>query len=157
MWFVSERSFSYHVVELAIAEMACVSRNVCRTFHVPFLLFQILRTVKDFPTFHFWARCLTSLELNSALSVRPRILVVEFVFAEIASTSQTIRTSSLTMIAVVWSSGRFLTAKTHILFLVELAIAEMACVSRNIRRTFHVPSGVSVQRSISERDCSHPV
>ena len=35
MWFVSERSFSYHVVELAIAEMACVSRNVCRTFHVP--------------------------------------------------------------------------------------------------------------------------
>ena len=33
----------------------------------------------------------------------------------------------------------------------------MACVSRNIRRTFHVPSGVPVQRSISERDCSHPV
>ena len=41
-------------------------------------------------------------------------------------------------------------------FLVELAIAEMACVSRNIRGTFHVPSGVPVQRSISERDCSHP-
>ena len=40
---------------------------------------------------------------------------------------------------------------------VELAIAEMACVSRNIRRTLHVPSGVPVQRSISERDCSHPV
>ena len=40
---------------------------------------------------------------------------------------------------------------------VELAIAEMACVSRNIRGTFHVPSGVPVQRSISERDCSHPV
>ena len=39
---------------------------------------------------------------------------------------------------------------------VELTIAEMACVSRNIRRTFHVPSGVPVQRSISERDCSHP-
>ena len=39
---------------------------------------------------------------------------------------------------------------------VELAIAEMACVSRNIRRTLHVPSGVPVQRSISERDCSHP-
>ena len=45
----------------------------------------------------------------------------------------------------------------HILLLVELAIAEMACVSRNIRRTFHVPSGVPVQRSISERDCSHPL
>ena len=40
---------------------------------------------------------------------------------------------------------------------VEFAIAEMACVSRNIRRTFHVPSGVPVQRSISERDVSHPV
>ena len=39
---------------------------------------------------------------------------------------------------------------------VELAIAEMACVSSNVRRTFHVPSGVRVQRSISERDCSHP-
>ena len=61
------------------------------------------------------------------------------------------------MLALVWSSGRFLTAKTHILFLVELAIAEMACVSRNIRGTFHVPSGVPVQRSISERDCSHPL
>ena len=40
---------------------------------------------------------------------------------------------------------------------VEFAIAEMACVSRNVRRTLHVPSGVPVQRSISERDCSHPV
>ena len=41
---------------------------------------------------------------------------VEFVFAEIASTSQPIRTSFFTMLALVWSSGRFLTAKTHILF-----------------------------------------
>ena len=41
--------------------------------------------------------------------------------------------------------------------LVELAIAEMACVSSNVRRTFHVPSGVRVQRSISERDVSHPI
>ena len=40
---------------------------------------------------------------------------------------------------------------------VELAIAEMACVSSNVRRTFHVPSGVRVQRSISERDVSHPI
>ena len=40
---------------------------------------------------------------------------VEFVFAEIASTSQPIRTSFLTMLALVWSSGRFLSAKTHIL------------------------------------------
>ena len=40
---------------------------------------------------------------------------------------------------------------------VELVIAEMACVSRNIRRTFHVLFGVSVQRSISGRDVSYPV
>ena len=39
---------------------------------------------------------------------------------------------------------------------VELDLAEMACVSRNIRRTLLVPSGVPVQRSISERDVSHP-
>ena len=39
---------------------------------------------------------------------------------------------------------------------VELTIAEMACVSSNVRRTFHVPSVIRVQRSISERDCSHP-
>ena len=39
---------------------------------------------------------------------------------------------------------------------VEFAIAEMACVSRNVRRTFHVPSGVPVQRSISGRDGSYP-
>ena len=32
----------------------------------------------------------------------------------------------------------------------------MACVSSNVRRTFHVPSGVRVQRSISKRDFSHP-
>ena len=52
----------------------------------------------------------------------------------------------------LWPSVR-----PRILFVVELAIAEMACVSRNIRGTFHVPSGVPVQRSISERDCSHPL
>ena len=39
---------------------------------------------------------------------------------------------------------------------VELDLAEMACVSRNIRRTFHVPSGVPAQRSISERSVSYP-
>ena len=39
---------------------------------------------------------------------------------------------------------------------VELDLAEMACVSSNVRRTFHVPSGVRVQRSISERSVSYP-
>ncbi len=53
-------------------------------------------------------------------------------------------------------SSQWLTFLSHIL-VVELAIAEMACVSSNVRRTFHVPSGVRVQRSISERDVSHPI
>ena len=39
---------------------------------------------------------------------------------------------------------------------VELDLTEMACVSSNVRRTFHVPSGVRVQRSISERSVSYP-
>ena len=40
---------------------------------------------------------------------------------------------------------------------VELAIAEMACVSWNIRRTLHVPSVVSVQCFSPERSVSYPV
>ena len=49
----------------------------------------------------------------------------------------------------------FAKAETHIL-VVELDLAEMTCVSRNVRRTLHVPSGVLVQRSISERSVSYP-
>ena len=82
------------VVELAIAEMACVSRNIRGTFHVPSGV-PVQRSISERDCSH---------------------PLVEFVFAEIASTSQTIRTSFLTMLALVWSSGRFLTAKTHILF-----------------------------------------
>ena len=51
-----------------------------------------------------------------------------------------------------WRSGEFKLT----FYVVELDLAEMACVSRNIRRTFHVPSGVPVQRSISERSVSYP-
>ena len=40
---------------------------------------------------------------------------------------------------------------------VELAIAEMACVSRNIRTAVPAAYGIPVQRSISERDVSHPL
>ena len=82
------------VVELAIAEMACVSRNIPRTFHVPSGV-PVQRSISERDCSH---------------------PLVEFVFAEIASTSQTIRTSFLTMLALVWSSGRFLPAKTHILY-----------------------------------------
>ena len=49
------------------------------------------------------------------LNAFAHILGVEFVFAEIASTSQTIRTSFFTMFALVCASDRFLSAKTHIL------------------------------------------
>ena len=41
--------------------------------------------------------------------------------------------------------------------LVGFEKAETTSTSRNVRRTFHVPSGVPVQRSLSERDVSHPV
>ena len=40
---------------------------------------------------------------------------------------------------------------------VEFAIAEMACVSRNIRTAVPAVYGIPVQRSISGRDVSHPV
>ena len=39
---------------------------------------------------------------------------------------------------------------------VEFTIAEMACVSRNIRTAVPAAYGIPVQRSISERDVSHP-
>ena len=40
---------------------------------------------------------------------------------------------------------------------VELAIAEMACVSRNIRTAAPAAFGIPVQRSISGRDGSYPM
>ena len=40
---------------------------------------------------------------------------------------------------------------------VELAIAEMACVSRNIRTAAPAAFGIPVQRSISGRDGSYPI
>ena len=55
------------------------------------------------------------------------------------------------------SSVSVLSVRPRILFLVELAIAEMACVSRNIRTAVPAAYGIPVQRSISGRDCSHPL
>ena len=72
------------------------------------------------------------------------------------SISTNIRTTCSKSLAVFVSNDSSLSVRPRILFVVELAIAEMACVSSNVRRTFHVPSGVRVQRSISERDVSHP-
>ena len=74
-----------------------------------------------------------------------------------SSLSRLVRTTASSPLRLTCEPSSPMTAFSRILFLVELEIAEMACVSRNIRRTFHVPSGVPVQRSISERDCSHPV
>ena len=75
---------------------------------------------------------------------------VELEKAETTSTSRSSRTTRSESFALLRSSDSFLNAFSRILE-VELAIAEMACVSRNVRRTLHVPSGVPVQRSISER------
>ena len=61
---------------------------------------------------------------------------------------------NVAMCYVCASAGVYVLLRSGV---VELAIAEIACDSRNVRRTFHVPSGVPVQRSISERDVSHPV
>ena len=47
-------------------------------------------------------------------------------------------------------------ARCLISCVVELAIAEMACVSRNIRTAVPAAYGIPVQRSISERDGSYP-
>ena len=66
------------------------------------------------------------------------------------------RTSANLLMSFFVFGDSLINAFSLILCVVELAIAEMACVSSNVRRTFHVPSGVRVQRSISERDCSHP-
>ena len=120
MWFVSERSFSYHVVELAIAEMACVSRNVCRTFHVPFLLFQILRTVKDFaerftflPAFESNVPFLNA--LRSGLLFCLTSCVVELGLTGLTSTSRSIRTTRSESLALLRSSDSFLTAFSRII------------------------------------------
>ena len=82
--------------------------------------------------------------------------LVELELTGPTSISINIRTTCSKSLAVFVSNDSSLSVRPRILFVVELDIAEMACVSSNVRRTFHVPSGVRVQRSISERDVSHP-
>ena len=81
--------------------------------------------------------------------------VVELRLTGPTSISTNIRTTCSKSLAVFVSNDSSLSVRPRIL-VVEFAIAEMACVSSNVRRTFHVPSGVRVQRSISGRDVSHP-
>ena len=72
------------------------------------------------------------------------------------SISTNIRTTCSKSLAVFVSNDSSLSVRPRILFVVELAIAEMACVSRNIRTAVPAAYGIPVQRSISERDVSHP-
>ena len=134
---------------------------------------QILRTVKDFPrilelnsekqkrrplpgvvrrTFHVLYVAPVQWSVSNRFSSYPE---VELGLTGPTSISTNIRTTCSKSLAVFVSNDSSLSVRPRIL-VVEFAIAEMACVSRNVRRTFHVPSGVPVQRSISERDASHP-
>ena len=71
------------------------------------------------------------------------------------SISTNIRTTCSKSLAVFVSNDSPLSVRPRILG-VELAIAEMACVSRNIRTAVPAVYGIPVQRSISERDGSYP-
>ena len=99
----------------------------------------------------FFVFCLSACEVEFGLTS----CEVELEKAETTSTSRSSRTTRSESLALLRSSDSFLSAFSRIL-VVELDLAEMACVSRNIRRTLHVPSGVPVQRSISERSVSYP-
>ena len=65
------------------------------------------------------------------------------------------RTASHFRVVELELTGPKLRTASHF-SVVEFAIAEIASTSRNVRRTFHVPSVVPVQWSISESDVSHP-
>ena len=121
-------------VEFAIAEMACVSRNI-RTAVPAAYGIPVQRSISGRDVSH------------------PR---VELGLTGLTSTSQSSRTTCSKSLALLRSSVSVLSVRPRILFVVEFDLAEMACVSSNVRRTFHVPSGVRVQRSISGRDVSHP-
>ena len=73
-------------------------QNVSRSF----FQFQILRTVKNFPTFHFWTRRLTSCEVELGLT-------------GLTSTSRSIRTTCSKSLALLRSSDSVLTVRPRIL------------------------------------------
>ena len=86
----------------------------------------------------------------------PRILVVEFGLPGLTSTSRSSRTTCSKSLALLRSSDSVLSVRPHILW-------SWTCHRRNGVRfpkrphdSFRVPSGVPVQRSISERDVSYP-
>ena len=73
-----------------------------------------------------------------------------------SSLSRLVRTTASSPLRLTCEPSSPMTAFSRILFLVELEIAEMACVSRNIRTAVPAVYGIPVQRSISERDGSYP-
>ena len=100
--------------------------------------------------------CFSPERSSQWLTFLSHILVVELGLTGLTSTSRSSRTTCSKSLALLRSSVSVLSVRPRILFVVEFEIAEMACVSSNVRRTFNVPSGVRVQRSISKRDFSHP-
>ena len=98
---------------------------------------------------------------DSVLSVRPHILEVELDLAEMACVSPNVHTTRSESFASFGSNVPFLSARSHIL-VVELEKAETrnfalwSSASRNVRRTLHVPSVVSVQWFVSNRLFSYP-
>ena len=102
---------------------------------------QILRTVKDFPTVHFWAWCFVSWSWTRAHRTD-----VHF-----PNRSQNV-SRSLRRFGPVYQSWAFALVSC----VVEHEKAETASTSRTVRWTFHVPCVAPVQCSVSKRFFSYP-
>ena len=121
--------------------------------------------------------CAKSLALlrssDSVLSIRPRILwswarrshlrsgashpVVELGLTGLTSTSRSIRTTCAKSLALLRSSDSVLSVRPRILCSWVRNRRNGVRFPKRPHDSFRVPSGVPVQRSISRRDCSHPV
>ena len=114
----------------------------------------IINVSRILGTYHIW-RFFFGCSLYVRLGTSFLVSRVELGLTGLTSTSRSIRTTCAKSFALLRSSDSFLSAFSHIL-VVELDLAEMACVSRNVRRTLHVPSGVPVQCFSPERSPSYP-
>ena len=104
----------------------------------------------------FWVRRLTSWSWTQKSRNAFSHILCSWVRKGIGSSlSRLVRTTASSPLRLTCEPSSPMIAFSHILK-VELDLTEMACVSSNVRRTFHVPSGVRVQRSISERSVSYP-
>ena len=130
--------------------MACVSSNVRRTFHVPSGV-RVQRSISGRDVSHPVTSRSGLLTFFSSLVIQECLIN----FAEIIRSANDLEFNKSKKNSHCELFFVFCLSASHPSE-VEFAIAEMACVSSNVRRTFHVPSGVRVQRSISRRDVSHP-